>query len=159
MLVIGCRSPEKIAARKAAKEAAARQKEMAQLQKVREALPCVPVQPLKQGITQYLPGEKIPCNGRDSVKCPDQKVRVDTLQVEDQAVLKSVRDSLDQMEYMWDQMREQYTDEAKRNDKLQLELKEAKDDKGAWQKRALYTWAGLGLLTAGAIFSKIKGII
>ncbi|WP_343692754.1 hypothetical protein [Chitinophaga sp.] len=159
LLVIGCRSPENIAARKAAKDAAARQKEMVQLQKVREALPCVPVQPLKQGITQYLPGEKIPCNGRDSVKCPDQKVRVDTLQVEDQAALKAVRDSLAEANLKCDKLLDKYTEEAAKNDKLQANLKDVTFDKNAWKKRAWLTWVGISLVVGGGIFSKIKGFI
>ncbi len=158
-LLFGCRSPEKIAARKAAKESAARQKEMVQLQKVREALPCVPVQPLRLGITQYLPGEKIPCNGKDSATCPDQKFRVDTMPVLDMAALKAVRDSLAEANLKCDKLLDRYTDEAAKNDKLQAELKGEKSDKDAWKKRAWLTWIGISLVVGGGIFSKIKGLI
>lgn len=160
LLFIGaCRSPEKIAARKAAKESEARQKEMVQLQKVREALPCVPVQPLRHGITQYLPGEVIPCNGQDSTKCPDQQYRVDTLPVLDMVALKAVRDSLAEANTRCNNMLDRYTEETGRNDKLQTELKEAEGEKSKWEKRAWCTWLGIGLVIGGGIFSKIKGLI
>lgn len=159
LLVIGCRSPEKIAARKAARDALAREKAMVQLQKVREALPCVPIQPLKLGITQYLPGEMIPCSGKDSAKCPDQKLRVDTLLVLDMAALKAVRDSLDQANYLHNKLLDKYTAEADLNDKLQAELKEAEEDKNAWKQRAWYTWVCMALFIGGGIISKIKGFI
>jgi len=159
-LIVGaCRFPEKTAARKAAKEAEARQKEMVLLQKVREALPCVPVQPLRLGITQYLPGEKVPCNGKDSAKCPGQKVRIDTLPVLDRAALKAIRDSLADANIKCDKLLDLCTSEAKKNERLQVALNTSDSEKADWKKRALLTWIGIGLVVGGGIFSKIKGFI
>lgn len=164
LFLFSCKSQEKIAARKAAKEEAARQEHMKLLQEVRDKLPCVPVTIIK-GVTTYLPGEVIPCPPVDSagntgsVQCPDQEVRVDTLKVADESALWAVRDSLEASDYRWIQLLNEYNKEAANADKVEAELKEEKKDRNWWRSRAIATWSILGLLAGGAIFSKIKGII
>jgi hypothetical protein len=108
ILISGCKPVQQLAqeraARKAAQEEAARQEHLRVLAETRAALPCVPVGGIIKGITQYLPGEKIPCpdNGtgkRDSVKCPATEFRVDTAKILDMVGVQQYKDSLKSYRY------------------------------------------------------------
>lgn len=93
-----CKSPARIAQ----KQEQGRQRELVQLQKVREQLPCIPVA-YKVGLTTYLPRDTIRI--ADSLGkiiknvCPPSFLRVDTLRLLDYGGLKAVRDSLASSEY------------------------------------------------------------
>lgn len=138
----GCRTVAEIAKADAIKAARARQKEMVALEKVRKELPCIPLK-IIQGQTVYLPGDSIPCT---SGKCPPVGVRVDTLPVLDEAALKAVRDSLEQVLYITG-LKDAHILQLQANYNYQLKRSDDQAAKAAyWRKRFLI---GVGLLSSG----------
>lgn len=156
----GCKSAEKIAREKAAKQETARQQEISLIEKTRRLYPCDTFR-IKSTDTllQFIPGDTVRVG--EAVYVHDTSVikRTVTKYVLDSAWLKQYQDSLASERYICDLAREQTAGEGLRADKAEAVLSQTKDDKTHWQRAAMITWGILAVLAGGAIFSKIKGII
>ncbi|ASZ14502.1 hypothetical protein KTO58_01295 [Chitinophaga pendula] len=151
---VACKSPQRIAR----KQEKARQKEMVQLEKVRQQLPCVPVA-YKVGVTHYIPGDTIriiDSSGKTITKvCPPSARRVDTLRILDEAALKSVRDSLASAEYLNGLKEAEIKALLLDREKAQQKVIKAENGRDKWRNIAIPTLCLLGV----ALVLKFKSII
>lgn len=155
----GCKSAEKIAREKAAKQETIRQQKISLIEKTRRLYPCDTFRVKSTDtLLQFIPSDTVRIG--EAVYVHDTAIikRTVTKYVLDGAWVKQYQDSLASERYICDLAREQAAGEAKRADKAESLLSETKDDKGYWHRAAMITWGILAVLAGGTIFSKIKGI-
>lgn len=159
LLLVGCKSAEKLAAERAAKDELARQNEMPILEKTRQELPCDTFRTRTDTLIQFIKGE--PVRVGDTTYVHDTTIiRIPTTKfVVDSAWVKQYRDSLASERYAGDLARQDGNEQAKRADKAEGENKALKEDRDLYRR---ITWIGGGLITlllGAGIVLKIKGII
>lgn len=158
ILLWGCKSAEKIAREKAAKQETARQQEISLIEKTRRLYPCDTFR-IKSTDTllQFIPGDTVRVG--EMVYVHDTAVikRTVTKYVLDSAWLKQYQDSLASERYICDLAREQAAGEAERADKAEASVKAAKEDVTYYKRTVIIGGVVLGLLIGGIGALKIIG--
>lgn len=154
LLLSGC-SAEKKAQRAAAKEETRRQAHIKLLQETRAKYPCDTAKTTVVTKTElkYLPGNTVYRN--DTAFVTDTVIQErhthTTNTIIDSAYTEQLINENASLKYGGQILREQFNETV---DKLRREKKakeEAISDKNGWRKRAIGTWAILGLCTAGLV--------
>ena len=156
LLLAGCKSAEKIADEKRAKQAQQIDEEMRMLKKMRAMFPCDTTSQVDtlielhfvKGDTVYSPG------GVKVVHDTIQRTITKTIKVIDEGHLQALRDSVTHIGYLYDLAAQAAAEQAKRADKAETQLTEAKKDKGYWQRASIITWVAMGVVGGAGIALK-----
>lgn len=145
ILLFGCKSAEKLAKERLAKEERDRQAEISLIEKTRQRFPCDTPRTTTQTITEYLSGDT---TYLDSVAFIHDTTRVTVFKTKyiiDSAWVQQYRDSLAASYYAFDIAKQDASDQAKRADKAEAKL--AVSEKEADLYRRIVFWGG-GILAA-----------
>lgn len=170
ILATGCRSAEKIAERRQAREDERMLRQhvenIRQADLARRLRPCITME-VRPGVIERIPGAVIRCPDGTEHRCPDSERKVDTLPIIDMSMVSAARDSLRIEQITTEQLRRQASalqqqivqlsaekaSQEQRNEELQAEKK--KESRQKW-----ITWGILIALAAGSItFSVAKKFI
>lgn len=157
LLLAGCKSAEKIADERRAKQAQQVDEEIRMLKKMRAMFPCDTSSQIDTLIElHFVKGDTVyALGGVKVVHDTIQRTITKTVKVIDEGHLQALRDSVAHMGYIYDLAAKAATEQAKRADKSETQLQEAKKDKGYWQRASIITWVALGVVGGAGIALKL----
>lgn len=168
-MATGCRSAEKIAERRQAREDERMLRQHAesirQADLARKLRPCITME-VRPGGVERIPGAVIRCPDGTEHQCPASERKVDTIPVIDMAMVSAVRDSLGIEQITTGRLRRQvidlqvkFVELGAENNSLQERNMELQHEKSNEQWINRLTWGGVVLMLIIGIVLRKKNII
>lgn len=157
ILLVGCKSAEKLAAQRAAKEEIARKERIQLMQDARKAYPCDTVTKYYvDTLEKVLPGDTTVINDTVYIRLPGKDITHTKVQtIIDRIEVEKLTMQLESMQYAAQLQAEENIEQ----DEEIIRLKETNVDLKKRNLELLFGVIGLGVLILVGIFLKIKGLI
>lgn len=157
ILIVGCKSAEKLAAQRAAKEEIARKERIQLLKDAREAYPCDTVtEYITEVKERILPGDTTVIDSVVYITLPGKEVTRTKIQtIIDRIEVEKLHMQLESMQYA----AQLQAEENIQQDETIQELREKNSDLKDLNIKMLAPLIVMGLLILGYIFVKLKGLI
>lgn len=157
ILIVGCKSAEKLAAQRAAKEEIARKERIQLMQDARKAYPCDTVTKYYvDTLEKVLPGDTTVINDTVYIRLPGKDITHTKVQtIIDRIEVEKLTMQLESMQYAAQLQAEENIEQ----DEEIIRLKETNVDLKKRNLELLFGVIGLGVLILVGIFLKIKGLI
>jgi hypothetical protein len=157
ILFTGCKSAEKLAAQKAAKEDVARKERIQLMQDARKAYPCDTVTKYYvDTLEKVLPGDTTVINDTVYIRLPGKDITHTKVQtIIDRIEVEKLTMQLESMQYAAQLQAEENIEQ----DETIMELKEKNIQLKDYQVKLLAAHIGMAILILVYIFIKIKGLI